>query len=478
MSEDRKTAFSLETKAAVESILQKQEKRGERLVNHFRLAFCLMGLLAMVPAWPNNTATANLVFLVLGLSWLVYCLALYIMLMVYRDRYWPWLKFVTVTLDLVLQAGTALAAGVNHSGLLEYFRSGFIFLFVFWTLFAGFRFSMAAGLYSAALSLVLNAGILWFAVATGRVEATAVSVYHGPAINVVDQGMIIFFISIPGVVAGVIAGMARNLVRRAEDESLQRARLQKEKGRLRRYLSKDLVELVLEDPDRLELGGARQTATIMFTNIRNFTPFSERREPEEVVNFLNLYFTRMVSIVFRTGGTLDKYMGDGLLAEYGVPFDVEKAPLRSVTAALEMVHVLHDFNESAGLHELAEVEIGVGIATGPVVAGNIGSLERMEYTCIGDTVNTAARMEKLNREIGSNILICERTYRAVKDFVVAHRVPPMKAKGKEPMAIYAVEVPEDVPALVARLDEEMARADEDLEDGEDLGAEDEATESS
>lgn len=460
------------------SILQKQEMRGERLVNHFRLAFCLMGLAAMVPAWPNNTATANLVFLILGLCWLVYCLVLYIGLLVFRDRYWPWLKFVTVTLDLTLQAGTALAAGVNHSGLLEYFRSGFIFLFVFWTLFAGFRFSMAAGLYSAFLSLVLNSAILWFAVASGRVEATAVSIYSGPAINVVDQGMIIFFISMPGVVAGIIAGMGRSLVRRAEDESLQRARLQKEKGRLRRYLSKDLVELVLEDPDRLEMGGSRQTATIMFTNVRNFTPFSERQEPEEVVNFLNLYFTRMVSIVFRTGGTLDKYMGDGLLAEYGVPFPVTKAPLRSVTAALEMVHALHDFNESAGLSELAEVEIGVGIATGPVVAGNIGSLERMEYTCIGDTVNTGARLEKLNRDLGSNIIICEQTYKAVKDFVVAHRIPPMKAKGKEPMAIYAVEIPDDVPSVVEKLYEEMVRGEEELEGEPDTAEEEDSHPSS
>jgi class 3 adenylate cyclase len=457
MNSERPTAFSIVHQAAVTNNLQRQEMRGERLVNHIRLVFSIIGLVGMVPSWQYNTTLANLIFIIQGLFWLVYCLILYLYLALVRDGYRPWLKYATITLDLLLMASVAAATAVNHSGILEYFRSAWLYFFVYWTLFAGFRFTLRSGLYAAALSFVLNTAILWFGVATGRLETTAIADVHGAAINVVDQVIVIVFISAPGLVSGIIASMGRTLVRRTEEETLQRSRLEKEKGRLRRYLSRDLVDMVLEDPDRLEMGGTRRTATIMFTAVRNFTPFSEKRQPEEVVSFLNLYFTRMVSIVFRTGGTLDKYMGDGLLAEYGVPFPVACAPLRAVTAALEMLHALRDFNQSVGLTELSQVQIGVGITTGPVVAGNIGSLERMEYTCIGHTVNAAARLEKLNREFGTNILICERTYEAIKDLVPAQRLPPMKVKGQSSMALYAVEVPDDVPSLVARLDAAMAK---------------------
>jgi class 3 adenylate cyclase len=116
------------------------------------------------------------------------------------------------------------------------------------------------------------------------------------------------------------------------------------------------------------------------------------------------------------------------------------------------------------MFELSDIQIAVGIATGSVVAGNIGSLERMEYTCIGDTVNTAARLEKLNREIGTNIILCERTFKAVKQVVVAHRLPPMKLKGERSRVLYALEVPEDISPLIARLEKEMERPEAALLD--------------
>jgi class 3 adenylate cyclase len=201
------------------------------------------------------------------------------------------------------------------------------------------------------------------------------------------------------------------------------------------------------------MGGQRQTATIMFTDIQNFSPLTDSRAPEEVVRFLNTYFSRMVSLVFDTGGTLDKYIGDGLLAEYGVPLPVDRAPLRAVTAALGMLDALRGLNAEAP--ELAGISIGVGIATGPVVAGNIGSLERMEYTCVGATVNTAARLVRLNREMGSNILLCEQTWEAIRDLVPTQLLPPMKVAGQQPLQAYAVEIPDDVAGLVERLREEL-----------------------
>jgi class 3 adenylate cyclase len=438
--------------------LEAEEMKGERRVNHIRFAFSLLGLLSLAWVHQVNTPAANRIFAVQGVVWLVYSLVLAAVLRARAGRYLGWLKYVTITADLGLLSLTAFASLENHPGIAEYFVGTPPFVFVFWNLVSGFRLSLPAGLYSSALTALLNFGILYAAVTTGVVRTSASSISDGSTINVADQVVTIVVFSLPGVVAGVVAHTARRLLWRVELQTAERARLEKEKARLGRYLSPDLVGLVLEDPDRLELGGQRQTATIMFTDIQDFAPFSDSRDPEEVVRFLNVYFGRMVSIVFDTGGTLDKYIGDGLLAEYGVPLPVGDAPLRAVTAALEMIEALRGLGERAS--ELAGISIGVGIATGPVVAGNIGSLERMEYTCVGATVNAAARLERLNREMGTNIIVCEETQAAIQDFVATHRLPPMKVAGQRAAQLYAVEVPDDVAGLVAALRARLAQADE------------------
>ncbi len=167
----------------------------------------------------------------------------------------------------------------------------------------------------------------------------------------------------------------------------------------------------------------------MFTDIRNFTLLTESVEPEAVVSFLNEYFTEMVDIVFRYGGTLDKYIGDGLMAVFGAPLSVEDAPKRAVIAAIEMVQALERMNQRKLLGG-GEIQMGVGIATGTVISGNIGSLQRMEYTCIGDTVNTAARPEQFNKELGSKIIICQTTFATLDDCVPAQPTGALSIRGK------------------------------------------------
>ncbi len=440
-----------ELELRVERALQAEEMRAERRVNWIRLAFAVLGLLGLLAALHVNTTEANEVFAVQGLGWLLYGLGLLAYFRARGEAYVWWLKYLTITLDLVLLSLTALASHVNHPGLMEYFVGAPPFVFVFWNLVSGLRLSLPAGLYSSLLTALLNGLILGLAVSTDAVPTSASASSGAPVLNVVDQSIVIVVISLPGALAGLIGRAARRLLFKAELQSLERSRLEKEKARLGKYLSRELVDMVLEDPDRLELGGARQTATIMFTDIRNFTPYSDSHDPEEVVRFLNRYFTRMVSIVFETHGTLDKYIGDGLLAEYGVPFPVRDAPLRALLAALRMMKELRRLNAELEEREFGDIEIGVGIATGPVLAGNIGSLERMEYTCIGATVNSAARLERLNRDMGTHIIVCERTYEAIRGAAPAKRLPPMKASGHPATNLYAVEVPEDVSPLIADL---------------------------
>ena len=183
----------------------------------------------------------------------------------------------------------------------------------------------------------------------------------------------------------------------------------------------------------LTLGGETRNATIFFSDIRSFTAMSEKMQPNEVVEFLNVYMTKMVDCVNKTGGVVDKYIGDAIMAVWGAP-ESSGSPasdaLNAVTAALMMRVELFRFNKERAAAGLPPVKIGCGINSGPVVAGQIGSEERMEYTVIGDAVNLASRTEALNKPFATDVLITENTYNLIKDKIVVQEMPGVHVKGK------------------------------------------------
>ena len=369
-------------------------------------------------------------FAVQGLVMLVYSLAVYALFHLREGEHMPWLKYVSIFVDLAVLHFAVVATAVNHGGVIEYFHGFLPYTIAMMNLLSGFRFSVKACLYSAVVSAVMSAVVIWWTTSAGLVTVSPLSVWGEKAINLGDEAMRATFIAGVGGVAAVMARIARNLVVRAEQESLERATLEKRRERLSKYLSKELTAVVIDDPDRLELGGERREATILFADIRNFTPYTEAREPEEVVAFLNRYFTDMVDIVFRHGGTLDKFLGDGLMAVFGAPFDLPDHELRDLLVGLEMMRATEAIKAKLG-EDAHDLRIGVGIATGPVVAGNIGSLERMEYTCIGDAVNFAARLEGLNRSLGTQVVIDQPTRDALGDQLPVKALPALKVKGKK-----------------------------------------------
>ncbi|KYF64495.1 adenylate cyclase [Sorangium cellulosum] len=455
--------MSIEKSAEIVRIIQAQEMRGEQIVNHVRFVFALLSVYTFTHVWTVNTPAANQIFAIQIGGYLAYSLLLYAFFRLRPAVYVSWLKYVSIFVDLALLTLTALATARNHSGMIEYFSSYLATVYVLWNLMSGFRYSLAACLYSAGLSALFNAVVLAATVWTGAIPISAVSVYGQNAINIADQCQQILFIALPGVVAGIIARISRNLLLRAEVESMARVRLEREKQELGRYLSKDLVDFVLSDPGRLKLGGTRRHVSVMFTDIRNFTPLTESVEPEVVVSFLNEYFTEMVEIVFRYGGTLDKYIGDGLMAVFGAPLSVEDAPKRAVVAAIEMVQALERMNQRQILG-CGEIKMGVGIATGTVISGNIGSLQRMEYTCIGDTVNTASRLEQFNKELGSKIIICQATYATLDDCIPAQPTGALSIRGKSRQVHpYIVDHQEISPQRIEELRREFLRAPRRME---------------
>ncbi|HDT15113.1 MAG TPA: adenylate/guanylate cyclase domain-containing protein [Firmicutes bacterium] len=205
-----------------------------------------------------------------------------------------------------------------------------------------------------------------------------------------------------------------------------------------KYVSKNLVEELLKNPD-VKLGGEKKEVSILFSDIRGFTSMSEKMGPEEVLEILNEYLTEMTEIVFENGGTLDKFIGDAVMALFGTPLYYKDHAYRAVKTAAMMKEKLAQLNEKWEKEGKNRLKIGIGINSGEVVAGNMGSLKRMEYTVIGDNVNIASRLESLNKELGTEILISEKTYEQVKDFVEAKKHMEIKVKGKENyMDVYEV----------------------------------------
>ncbi len=219
-----------------------------------------------------------------------------------------------------------------------------------------------------------------------------------------------------------------------------------------KFVNPELAEIVMKDG--LQLGGERKTVAIMFSDIRDFTSMSESLQPEEVVEFLNDYMTKMVECIDRTGGVVDKFIGDAIMAEWGVPVSRGNDTENAINSTLLMRKVLIEFNKARADKKKPPIKIGCGINTGIVLAGQIGSEDRMEYTVIGDAVNLASRIEQLNKPFGTDIIISQESYNLVKDIFAAEKMTPIKVKGKkEPQQIYAVLDRLDNPQRIKTLQE-------------------------
>lgn len=211
------------------------------------------------------------------------------------------------------------------------------------------------------------------------------------------------------------------------------------KGAFQAYVTPAVVHQILKDPNALKLGGEQRVLTVLFSDIRGFTTISESLTPEGLVHLLNEYLTEMSDVIFRHDGTVDKYIGDAIMAIYGAPLPQEDHPLKACLTALDMMDELRKLQVSWEGRGMPRLDIGIGVNTGEMVVGNMGSERRFDYTVMGDAVNLASRLEGLNKQYGTHIIISEFTQEWVQDRLICRELDCVRVKGKaRPVTLYEV----------------------------------------
>jgi adenylate cyclase len=214
------------------------------------------------------------------------------------------------------------------------------------------------------------------------------------------------------------------------------------KKQFEHYLEPKMVKKLQQNPDLLKLGGETKELTFMFSDIRGFTPLSEKYQsnPADLTKVINRFLTPMTNIIMKNGGTIDKYMGDCIMAFWNAPIDTPNHKELAIKSALEMMDKLKELNETDGFGDGNKINIGIGINTGKCIVGNMGSDQRFDYSVIGDPVNLASRLEGVSKNYDATLVIGEDTYRGISKLYKFKKLDDVQVKGKSnKVAIYTIE---------------------------------------
>lgn len=262
----------------------------------------------------------------------------------------------------------------------------------------------------------------------------------------IDESETRFMGALPTFIGGALSNADVFVQTREELTSAKKVSEQEiaEKRRMHeifsRYTSAELVENLMKNPEKIDLGGVNKTAAILFSDIAGFTAFSAKFSPKEVVNLMNEYLSRMTEVVLNHQGEIDKFIGDAIMARFGVLSELPYPARNAVEAACSMLEELDKLRSEWAARGIENFNIRIGIATGPVLAGNIGSTRRQEFTVMGTTVNLASRLEALNKEIGSRILVDEETFNHLPKGLKFVKREGQRIRGLvEPITVYEIQ---------------------------------------
>lgn len=417
------------TRERIESTAEKyfhlEERRNERIIDigHVIMGVILIPLALATSREGSREATIGMVVASVTLFLFGGATFLYQR----RGRYSPALKYINIFVDLSLITGIIVTIG-DHNG---FKGAGFLVYFAAVAL-AALRFSPSLTLFAGIGSVVGFAGSFYYCLWFGPCYAGSIGEsFISPAISPVLLFQQVSFMGFFVFVMYVLTRRFRLVVVRSIDNELRAAK-EREVGTrardaLRRFVTDTVADYVLEN--ELTLTGETRRVTVLFSDIREFTRMSEELEPQDVVDFLNEYFESMIDVVFEFGGTLDKFIGDAIMAVFGAPIQSPQDELLAVRASLRMRERLEEINQRRADRGQETIRIGIGIHTGEAVAGYIGSSRRMEYTVVGSTVNLASRIEQLTKRVDTDILLSDQTHQLVAESVVAEEVEPQVIRG-------------------------------------------------
>ncbi|MFN3193590.1 MAG: adenylate/guanylate cyclase domain-containing protein [Aureliella sp.] len=393
----------------------------------------LTGGLVISIAWPIAHLENLLLFttrtwgtLVLGL--LALCWSVFVIVSLRRSNPSQRLIYTSITVDAVLIDCILLtylfAPSTIHQSIVEVHGTAFVYFAI---ITAGIRFNIRAAYFGAILNSLLFSMMVF--ASTRMVDD--LDVIGPPEWLTVGIGLI------ASTVLGVnIATRTVNLVRRSADETL---RFAKARNRLGAYISPEVADIALQQSE-LTMGGKRQKVAVLFSDLRGFTRYSERLEPEQIVAQLNDYMSAMVSTIINHGGIVDKFMGDGIMAVFGVPIAANDDADRAVECAVDMMRGIDEHNQSRLDRNLPPIKHGIGIHYGTVIAGNVGTASRAAYTVIGDTVNLASRLEQLTKNSKAEVIVSQQTLAACHRQHNLKKLQEVRVPGREQsVVIFGIE---------------------------------------
>jgi len=409
-------------------VLRREERRSELFVAWCRIALCVAGgsillLLWLIGKIPRFSFVSGEMIVTSA----IFC-SLLLLGVIHRQGYAPWMKYASVVLDTA--AVTALLVSFGEYRTLKSPAAVLYFIVVG---LAAYRFSARLTIVAGALSVAAYGGLLAAAgiLRTVSFADEMAESFTSPAVSTEDTLIRIVFLIALAVICTAIAYGYRRIIRSSALNEVRAERNRRERIRLRetltRYMTDQVAEVVLKNGATLT--GESRRATVLFCDIREFTRLSGSLSATEVVELLNDVLSRLVDVVFEFGGTLDKFLGDGLMAVFGAPLSSGRDEEMAVRSALRMRDEIDRFNAGRSEKGFPCLKIGIGVHSGEVVAGNIGSLRRLEYTVIGSTVNLASRIEQLNKTFKTDILISSATYDRVSHLVEVELEPGAEVRG-------------------------------------------------
>lgn len=375
---------------------------------------------------------------------LVECVCLFF---IYRGKYFQTIGYANVIIDILilffLPINWYLSVGGYEQTPLSYNLKSSIVILVFATLAISSLAIRAE--YPAVIAIIFILSwevLLQFVLEDPRTLITTsfIDTAMGP-------GVIVSYYRTPQLVVALVGGVLAYIVYSYRRSIYSAVNLEVSNSQMSRYFSPGVAERLANDMEGFtSLGGRNQKVAVLFCDIRDFTTISENMQPEQVMELLREYHSRMVEIIFKNDGTLDKFIGDGMMVTFGTPDPGHQDAINAVNAAIEMHRSLIELNQERKRNQKDPVYQGIGIHYGPVISGNIGTPNRLEYTVIGDTVNIASRIESACKSLNQSLLISHTVYQELqksqKDFIQIEKLPKkVKLKGKsEPVQLYAIQI--------------------------------------